>query len=140
MLIILLFISAFLYVLGKAFKSEIMEVIGAALGIGVVIAIILGSAFIVSVGDTSIEQLQEYQKVIRELETLKESTITNYTQNIPEKESTDQEQEAWIQKLYSDIAIIESQISEMVDKAKNLEQAIAVRENIKYIVYFGGKQ
>lgn len=140
MLIILLLICVVLYVLGEEFKSDIMESIGAVLGMVALVFTIAFSAYIISEGNTPTEQLQECQKVISELETLKESTITNYTQNIPEKELTAQEQEDWIQKFYSDIAIIERQINEKVNEADSIEQEIEALETIKFFVYFGDKQ
>lgn len=140
MLIILVITGAFLYVWGKEIENDTMEAIGAVLGtLALVFTIALGY-IIISEGNTPTEQLQECQKVISELETLKESTITNYTQNIPGKELTAQEQEDWIQKFYSDIAIIERQINEKVNEAESLEQEISGLETTKFIVYLGGKQ
>lgn len=140
MLIIVVLICVVLYVRGEEIDNDIMKMLGAVLGMLALVFTIAFSAYIISEGNTPTEQLQECQKVISELETLKESTITNYTQNIPGKELTAQEQEDWIQKFYSDIAIIERQINEKVNEAESLEQEIEVLENIKFFVYLADKQ
>ena len=85
------------------------------------------------------EQLQECQETIQELETKKESIITNFTQNITEKELTNQELEECMQNFNSDLSVIEKQINQKQIETIKLEQDVKELNEMKFWIYFGGK-
>ncbi len=135
---LLLLFSLLIFWIAEKDDNELLGVATGGLSVIFIIAIICG-LMVIGENFEVPEQLQECQETIQELETKKESIITNFTQNITEKELTNQELEECMQNFNSDLSVIEKQINQKQIETIKLEQDVKELNEMKFWIYFGGK-